>query len=129
MSARRRKRTGPRQKMLRDACTPAGTPHPDPLGQDGPNDTRLILTDRKMVRVVTLAVETTLRLARDGRDSDPVGWMYAPLSLFAGARPVEGCTSRQGFAVAMALHGLWPELDADPDAIAGLFSDQHDGGH
>lgn len=93
----------------------------DPLDPDMLTDTRLSITDRQLARLVVVAVETGGRFAREGRDEDPTEWMYSPLYLFDGTAPVEACVSRKGFIAALVLHGIWPEVDADPIVITEIF--------
>jgi hypothetical protein len=106
--------------------SPADKPLPDPLGEDRPDDDCQLLSDRQLARVVFVAAETGHRFGREGRSADPAAWMYAPRRLFAGEAPVAACTTQHGFVAAMLLHGVWPELDAEPAAIEDLLIGDED---
>ncbi len=96
------------------------------FGHDFADDPQHVLADREIARVIIIAAKTGHRFGCEGRDKDPAAWMYAPRRLFSGARPVEACTTRCGFAAAMLLHGTWPDVDMEPEARVELLADTED---
>lgn len=74
-------------------------------------------------RIVMLAAETGARFERDGIVHDPAAWMVAPRRLFGGSSAVEACLEEGPFLRGMVFHGLSAGLDADPELIDTLISD------
>ncbi len=94
----------------------------DPLARDRRSDAGRWMSHRALSRLIHVAVETGHRFGREGLEGDPVAWMYRPLCLFEGEAAITACAERQGFADAVALHGLWPALDGEVSVIEGLLA-------
>ena len=54
--------------------------------------------------------------------------MLAPREMFCGARPIEACQELAGFTRGVLLHGLSLGLDAGPEDLDALSSDNDDYG-
>lgn len=95
----------------------------DPLSEDRSTDKPIVTTERRLQRLAIVACDVGTRFAREGVNHDPVAWMLAPRTLFAGARALEACQDREAFLRATLLHGLALGLDADPDELDALVAD------
>ncbi|QXQ06122.1 hypothetical protein KX816_18365 [Sphingosinicellaceae bacterium] len=95
----------------------------DPIGIDDPRDVSVITTARGLCRVALIAAQAATRFAAEGSEHDPMAWMLAPRRLFDGRNALSACREHQPFMRAMLLHGLALGLDADPDDLDDLFSD------
>lgn len=101
---------------LETAATPFGSPALTALESHGVGRWHL-------GRIVMLAAETGARFERDGIEADPAAWMVAPRRLFGGSSAVEACREDGPFLRAMLLHGLSAGLDADPELLDALVTD------
>lgn len=87
----------------------------DPLAEA--SGETLSVTQVELVRVAMVAAETGARMQRDGIAVDPMDWMISPRKLFDGRPAIEAAMKRDGCTVALLLHGLGLDLDADPTFI------------
>ena len=95
----------------------------DPLGRDRPGDQSVLTTRRALCRLVTAAAQVGGTFARQSVRHDPVAWMLAPRVAFDGAAAIDACLTRQGLLRSLVLHGAGLGLDADPDLLDALASD------
>jgi hypothetical protein len=112
-----------------DAVTkglPSVWPHYDPLDRNSVTDEPIVTTRRSLLRVALVAAETAARFVREQVDADPMAWMLTPRRLFEGRAAIDGCLERVECVRAVLLHGLSIGLDADPDEIDALASDDLD---
>ena len=98
----------------------------DPLDQDRPDDPRVIMTERQLIRLVFVAAETGARFERERIEMDPAAWMFAGRRLFHGRAAVVACRERDAFVRALLVHGLSIGLDASPEAVDALVADDGD---
>lgn len=96
---------------------------PDALSPDHPDDAVVVVTRRRLLRLVIVACEAGGRFANDDAGIDPVAWMLAPRRLLAGAAPLDACLSRDEAERAILLLGLGIGLDADRTAFDALITD------
>jgi hypothetical protein len=99
-----------------ETATPFGSPALTALESHG-------LGRWHLGRIVMLAAETGARFEREGIEADPAAWMVAPRRLFGGTSAVEACREDGPFLRGMLLHGLSAGLDADPDLLDELVTD------
>jgi hypothetical protein len=113
--------------MERGEKSPSEAEYPhtilDPLDDDARDDVPVLTTRRGLTRLVLVAAETGARFHREGIGYDPVAWMLAPRTLFAGRPAIEACLERKECMRAILLHGLSIGLDADPDELDRLAED------
>lgn len=95
----------------------------DPIDGDEPRDVSVVTTARGLCRVALIAAQVATRFAAEGCAHDPIAWMLAPRLLFDGSNALSACREHQPFMRAMLLHGLKLGLDADPNDLDELFSD------
>lgn len=98
----------------------------DPLDPDLPGDAELTTTRRALCRVATVAAEAGARFQREASPVDPMGWMLSPRRMFDGASALEACLDRDHFVRAIILHGLSLGVDADPEVLRRLATDDED---
>lgn len=99
---------------------------PDPLSPDDVDDLPVVVTRRRLARLALVSSETTARFQREGLSFDPMAWMLAPLSLFAGRDALEAALHLDDCRRAILVHGLGLPLDADPAAVDDLCRDDDD---
>lgn len=99
------------------------SPNFDPLDPDLDDDPPLLITERRLIRLVTVAVETAARFEREGIKDDPVVWLVKPAQVFDGARPIDACQQQKHLVRAIILHRLSLGLDAPGDFIGSLASE------
>lgn len=95
----------------------------DPLDADDPADDVVVTTRRAISRVALVATEAAGRFQREGVAHDPMTWMLAPRTLFAGASAVDACLDRDACLRGVLLHGLSLGLDAEPGQLDALLAD------
>lgn len=95
---------------------------PDALAPDRPDDLPVIVTRRRLMRLVVVACEAGNRFANDASGVDPVAWMLAPRRLLAGAAPIDACLDLDEATRAVLLLGLGIGFDADREAFEALLS-------
>ena len=107
---------------------PLGTivPYSDPLDADQETDQSVTMTHRQLARLLFIAAETGGRFEREPCQMDPVAWLFSPRELFDGCTAVQACQCRSHFIRAIILHGLSIGLDADPDEVDSLLTDDGD---
>jgi hypothetical protein len=98
----------------------------DPLDEDLKSDGALRVTRRGLTRLAVIAAETGARFQREGDGEDPMNWLLSPRRLFAGGTAIEAVLRREDFLRALLLHGLSLGLDAEPEFIDDLVSDDDD---
>lgn len=98
----------------------------DPLGHDQADDAVVTTTRRALSRIAFVAAETASRFEREAIEHDPVAWLFAPRDLFHGEAAIDACLKRDAFQRAVLLHGLSLGLDAEPDVLDDLLSDEDD---
>lgn len=98
----------------------------DPLDGDAADDAEVVTTRRGLVRLALVAAETASRFAREDAATDPMAWMLAPRRLFDGRAAIDACLGRDECARAVLLHGLSFGMDADPEDLDALASDEGD---
>lgn len=98
----------------------------DPLEPDLASDGSILLTNRELARLLTVATETGCRFQRDSMTVDPLAWLYAPRKFFDGQAAVDACRSQSLFRRAILLHGLSLALDADAQLVDELLSEEPD---
>ncbi|MBC3940624.1 hypothetical protein [Sphingomonas albertensis] len=98
----------------------------DPLDEDLKSDGALRVTRRGLTRLAVIAAETGARFQREGGGEDPMNWLLSPRRLFAGGTAIEAVLRREDFLRALLLHGLSLGLDAEPEFIDDLVSDDDD---
>lgn len=96
----------------------------DPLDPDASDDVAVATTSRRLIRVAIAAADAGARFAREGREQDPAAWMLTPRDLFDGLPPIEACQELGHFARSVVLHAVGLDLDADPDVVDALLSDE-----
>lgn len=101
-------------------------PFADPMDEDEARDDLVLTSERRLLRLVTLAADVGARFEREGIAHDPVAWMLAPRALFDGGRALEAGQDRDGFVRATLLHGLGLGLDASAGEIDLLLADDDD---
>lgn len=99
---------------------------PDALAPDHTADVPVVVTRRRLLRLVIVACEAGGRFANDASDVDPVAWMLAPRRLLAGAAPIDACLELDEAERAVLLLGLGIGLDADRDAFDELMQDDEE---
>lgn len=103
-----------------DLDTPAV---PDALAPDRADDDAIVVTRRRLLRLVVVACEAGGRFANDASGVDPVAWMLAPRRLLAGVAPIDACLDLAEAERAVLLLGLGVGLDADRAAFDELMRD------
>lgn len=103
----------------------------DPVSRDRVDDFPLVTTERRVVRLVTLAADVGARFAHEGVREDAARWMLEPKRLFGGGRAIDACQKREEYVVATLFHLLrvreGAEIDADPLEVASwLWDDERD---
>lgn len=103
----------------------------DPLSRDQVDDFPLVTSERRIVRLVTLAADVGARFAHEGIGEDAARWMLEPKRIFGGDRAVDACQDREEYVVATLFHLLrlreGDEIDADPLEVASmLWDDEHE---
>lgn len=103
----------------------------DPVSRDRVDDFPLVTTERRVVRLVTLAADVGARFAHEGVREDAARWMLERKRLFGGGRAIDACQEREEYVVATLFHLLrvreGAEIDADPLEVASwLWDDEHD---
>ena len=106
-----------------DALVAHPLAYEDPVDVDDPRDVSVITTARGLSRIALIAAQAATRFSAEGSEHDPMAWMLAPRRLFDGRNALSACRERQPFMRAMLLHGLGLGLDADPNDLDDLFSD------
>lgn len=96
---------------------------PDAFSPDRPDDAGIMVTRRRLLRLVIVACEAGNRFANDDAGIDPVAWMLAPRRLLAGAAPLDACLELDEAERAILLLGLGIGLDADRAAFDALMDD------
>lgn len=112
---------------------PAGGRH-DPLCEDRADDPILVITERRLVRLLSLAADIGVRFADQRIHRDPVGWMLEPKRLLGGERAIDACQNRDDYVTATLFHGLRIDhglgADGDPSEVRELLlpdGDEPDG--
>lgn len=95
----------------------------DPLDPDEADDEIVVTSSRRLLRVAVAAADAGARFANEEAGVDPAAWMLAPRVLFGGRPAIEACQDLEGFCRSIVLHGLNLGVDADPDAVDALLSD------
>jgi hypothetical protein len=113
------------------SCGSWTAPDPvDPLSRDQLDDFPLVTSERRIVRLVTLAADVGARFANEGIREDAARWMLEPKRLFRGGRAVDACQDREEYVVATLFHLLrvreGAEIDADPLEVASWLWDDED---
>lgn len=98
----------------------------DPLDGDHVDDVHLPVSRRGLVRLALVASEVGARFQREGTAHDPMAWMLASRRLFSGGTAIEACLELDGCLRAVMLHGLGFGVDASPEDIDDLISDDDD---
>ncbi|MDH7971269.1 hypothetical protein QH494_03675 [Sphingomonas sp. AR_OL41] len=98
----------------------------DPLDDDRPDDEVVVTTRRAICRIALVATEAGGRFEREAVPHDPMSWMLAPRALFGGVSAVEACLDRDDCLRGVLIHGLSLGLDADPEFVDGLATDDGD---
>jgi hypothetical protein len=106
------------------SINPTTWSYEDPTDPDAPDDDVITTTRRGLCRLAMVAAEVGGRFQREGTSLDPMGWMLAPRNLFNGGAAIQACLRRDDFMRATLLHGLALGLDADPEEIDHLLTDQ-----
>lgn len=79
-----------------------------------------VRSEREVLRVVRVAVETAARFTRERIDMSPMSWLMTPKRLFEDRSPIEACRSIEGFRRAMVIHGLSISADLEPACLDGI---------
>ena len=95
----------------------------DPLDPDEADDEIVVTSVRRLLRVAVAAADAGARFAHEEAEMDPAAWMIAPRVLFGGRPAIEACQDLDGFCRSIVLHGLRLGMDADPEAVDALLSD------
>lgn len=95
----------------------------DPLDFDQPSDLPVSMTNRQLSRLLFIAADTAARFEREHCPVDPVAWLFSPRELFNCCTAVAACQNRSHFIRAIILHGLSIGLDADPDELDELLTE------
>lgn len=109
-------------------CIPDLDTHavPDALAPDHADDAPIIVTRRRLLRLVIVASEAGARFSHHVSGVDPVAWMLAPRRLLAGAAPIDACLELEEAERAVLLLGLGVGLDADRAAFDELMQDDEE---
>lgn len=99
---------------------------PDALAPDHAADVPVVVTRRRLLRLVIVACEAGGRFANDTSDIDPVAWMLAPRRLLDGSAPIDACLELEEAERAILLLALGVGLDADRDAFNELMHDDEE---
>lgn len=96
---------------------------PDAMAPDAADDAPIVVTRRRLLRLVIVAAEAGARFTNDNCDVDPVAWMLAPRRLHDGVAPIDACLDLAEAERALLLLGLGVGLDADRVAFDALLDD------
>lgn len=99
---------------------------PNAMAPDSADDAAIVVTRRRLLRLVIVAAEAGARFANDNCDVDPVAWMLAPRRLHDGVAPIDACLNLEEAERAVLLLGLGVGLDADRTAFDALLADDGD---
>lgn len=100
----------------------------DPFAEDGldwrPDDAQR----PALVRLAIVATTVGARFEREGLACDPMAWMLSPRAMFDGESALTACLKERAFERALVLHAQGADLglDADPELLDGLLSDDGD---
>lgn len=73
----------------------------NPYGIDVEDDAELVISRRKLNRLVAVAAKTAGRFSRAGIDLDPLIWMHFPSDHLEGLHPIDACLELKHFETAM----------------------------
>lgn len=76
---------------------------PDPFGFNRPSDRPVIVTDRALMRLASMAAEAGALRAASVEFSSPVAFLLSPLNLLGGLAPIDTFGDREAFLAVMTM--------------------------